>query len=134
MDTAPELLEAVEQDLLGDVLRDHQRVRVLRREPVELDRHELPITIADAESLSLDTEPRQPLRDADPLEHLECPRMHDSGSRGIRARRLPIDHRDVVAMPGQRGGNGQPRRPCTHHQHIGPTRKLAHVISFSGLF
>ena len=38
VDPATEFLEAVEQDLLGDVLWDHQRVWVLRRKPVEADR------------------------------------------------------------------------------------------------
>jgi hypothetical protein len=126
MDAPAEFLEAVEQDLLGDVLRDHQRVRILRREPVEPDGHELAIPIADGELPSLDTEPGQPLRDADPLEHLEGPGVHDSGARGIRPCRLPIDHRDVMAMPGQRGGNRQPHRPRADHQHLGPIRKLTH--------
>jgi hypothetical protein len=126
VDPAAEFLEAVEQDLLGDVLRDHQRVRILRRKPIEPDRHELAIPIADAELPSVDTEPRQSLRDADPLEHLKGPGVHDSGARGMRRCALPIDHRDVMAMPGQRGGNGQPHRPGAHHQHFGPSRKLTH--------
>src|SRR5215207_5226955 len=58
VDPAAEFLEAVEQDLLGDVLRDHERVRILRREPVEPDWHELTIPTADAELPSLDTESR----------------------------------------------------------------------------
>src|SRR6266536_2153812 len=82
VDAAAEFLEAVEQDLLGDVLRDHQRVRILRREPVETDWHELAITIADAEPRGLNTERRQSLRDADPLEHLEGPGVDHSGPRG----------------------------------------------------
>ncbi len=45
--------------------------------------------------------------------------MHNSGARRIRPRRLPINHRDVMAMPSQRGGNRQPHRPSTHHQHLG---------------
>jgi hypothetical protein len=57
VDTATELLEPVEQDLLGDVLRDHQRIRIVRRQLVERDRNELAIPIADAE-LRGDTELR----------------------------------------------------------------------------
>jgi hypothetical protein len=126
VDPAAELLETVEEDLLGDVLRDHQRVRILRREPVEPDRHELTIPVADAELPSLDTEPRQSLRDADPLEHFEGPGVHNSGARGIRPCRLPINHHDVMAMPGQRSGNRQPHRPRPHHQNARLIRKLTH--------
>jgi hypothetical protein len=126
MDPAAEFLEAVEQDLLGDVLRDHQRVRILRREPVEPDRHELAIPIANAELPSVDTEPRQSLRDVDLLEHLQGPGVHNGGARRIRSCRLPINHCDVMAMPDQRGGNRQAHRPRTDHQHLGPIRKLTH--------
>jgi hypothetical protein len=63
----------------------------------------------------LDAELCQSCRDADPLEHLEGPGVYDGGARRIRPRRLPINHRDVMAMPGQRGGNRQPYRPRTHH-------------------
>jgi hypothetical protein len=44
----------------------------------------------------------------------------------MRRCNLPIDHRDVMAMPRQRGGNRQPHRPGPHHQHFGPSRKLTH--------
>jgi hypothetical protein len=74
----------------------------------------------------LDTEAGQSLRNADPLEHLEGSSVPDRRARGIRPCRLPIDHRDVMAMPGQRGRNRQPHRPRAHHQHLGPTRKLTH--------
>ena len=80
---------------------DHQGVRILRRETVEPDRHELAIPVTDAELTGLGTEPRESLRDADPLEHLERPGVHDGRPRGICPRRLPINHRHVMAMPGQ---------------------------------
>ena len=70
-------------------------------------------------------------RDADPFEHLKGPGMHHSGARGMRRCHLPIDHRDVMTMPDQRGSNRQPHRTCTHHQHLGPTRKLTHQISLT---
>jgi hypothetical protein len=54
VDSASELLQPVQQDLLGDVLRHHQRVRILRLKTVEPDRHELAIAIADAELRSVD--------------------------------------------------------------------------------
>src|SRR4029453_7209748 len=81
-------------------------------------------SIANAELPSVDTEPRQSLRDADLLEHLEGPGVHDGGARRIRSCRLLINHCDVLAMPGQRGGNRQSHRPRPYHQYLGPRRKL----------
>ena len=98
MDSASELLEAVQQDLLGDVLRHHQRVRILRLKTVEPDRHELAIAIADAELRSVDAESCQSIRDSDPLEHLEGSGVYDRGARRVRPLRLPIDNRDITTM------------------------------------
>jgi hypothetical protein len=115
VDSPSELLQAVQQHPLSDVLRDHQRVRVLRLQTVEPDRHELAIAVADAELRSLDPESCQAIRDSDPLEHLEGPGVYDSGPRRVRPLRLLIDHRDVTAMSRQRRSDGQPHRAGTNH-------------------
>ena len=126
MDTGAELLEAIEQDLLGDVLRNHQGVWIFRWELIEPDRHKLAIPIANAEPGSVDTKPGQSLRYADPLEHLEGPGMDDRGTRRVCSCRLALDDRDVMAMTRQRGGNRQPNRTRTHDQYLCSTRKLTH--------
>jgi hypothetical protein len=126
VDPTPKFLEPVEQDMLRDVLRDHQRVGIVRGEQVEPDRHELAIAVADAELPSLDTEPHESLGDANRLEQLERSSVHDRSARGVRPFRLPIDHGNVMTVPGERRGDRQPCRPGTYHQHFGTIGNLTH--------
>jgi hypothetical protein len=110
--------QSVGEDLFGDILRQHQQVRVLAGERVEGKREQGAITVADAEGRQLESTGSQLVRDADRLESLERVRVDHRGSRGVVAFGQLVDQHVADAGLLQRDGEGETGRTCSHDQNV----------------
>jgi hypothetical protein len=113
-----ELLEPIEQHLLGVVLRNHQGVRIPGRQSAERDADQLAAAVADAEARRRDPERDQAVADADPLQHLQRPGVHDSRPRGVGALGQLVEHHHLVARSRQHDAHRQTDRPSSDHHDV----------------
>jgi hypothetical protein len=107
---AAESDKAFAEDPFGDVLGQHEGVRVLRRQVLERDLQQRSVAVADREPGHHEAEPQQVLGDLDVLQHLQGAGVHDGRPRRVRALRDPVEHQRLDAAGGQAAGQRQAGR------------------------
>ncbi len=118
-DVAAEFAQPGREDRLGRALRDHQRVRILRRQAGEVQAQQGFVALPDGEASGDQARVDHPPAHVEVFQHLQGAGVHDGGARGVGPFRLPVQQHRVDAPGAQRDSQGEPGRPGSHDHHIG---------------
>jgi hypothetical protein len=128
VDLAAGTVQPVQQHPLGAVLRDHQGVRVVGGQIVEVDGYQHPVPVADGEAGDDQPPVHQLVADLQFTQHFKGAGVDHAGPRGVGSCRLLVGQDRGHAGFRQRGGQGQADRAGADDQYLGGGRKLSPFV------
>ena len=126
---AAQLAQPVQEDRLGDILRNHQGMGVSGGQPVEGYRGQHMVAVPKCEpghDVALGAEP---VGDLQFLQDFERSGVHHGGARGVGTLGKAVDENEGDAFSGENAGQGKSCGPSPDDHDISSCRQRAHLAT-----